>query len=104
MHRKARVGLLPAKSLLHYGVTAVNTNCVPGKIGRRKKRKPYNVVPMQMGHKKVIHFWMAGAVLLGDLLPKTAQAGAHVADHVVFAANDFHTGRVAAIAVTGWKI
>jgi hypothetical protein len=57
-----------------------------------------------MGHKKVIDLGLAWGEFLHNVLPKTAQPGAHIAHHMVRTANNFYAGRVAAIAMPGGKI
>src|SRR5262247_2505745 len=85
-------------------MSAMYTNGIPGYISRRKKRKPHDVIPMHMRHKKIIELGLAGAVILHHLLPQTAQAGTHIAHCVVFTTHDFHACSVAAVTMPGGKI
>src|SRR5215813_7051863 len=85
-------------------MSAMYTNGIPGYVSRRKKRKPHDVIPMHMRHKKIIELGLARAVILHHLLPQTAQAGTHIAHRVVFAIHDFHACSVAAITMPDGKI
>src|SRR5215510_3221357 len=101
IHRKAGSCVLPVKCLLQdrESVTPIDTNGIAWNVGGREKGEPHDVIPMHMGHEEVIDLRGAWAVLAHDLLPKAAQTRAHVADHVLCAANEFHTRRVATIAM-----
>src|SRR5215813_3421968 len=85
-------------------MSAMYTNGIPGYISRRKKRKPHDVIPMHMRHKKIIEPGLPGAVILHHLLPQTAQTGTHIAHCVVFTTHDFHACRVAAVTMPDGKI
>src|SRR5437773_367454 len=101
MHRKAGIRLLSVKGFLHNreGVTPMDANRVAWNIGGGKKGEPHDMIPMHMGHEKVIHLRFAWTVLAHDLLPETAQPRAHIAYGVLCAAHEVHTGGVAPVAV-----
>src|SRR5215510_13047237 len=105
IHWEAGVGLLAVKSLLQdrKGMAPMDANRVAGDIGGWKKGEPHEVIPVHMGHEKIIHLGFAWAVLAHDLLPKTPQPRAHITHHVLGAAHDVHTGGVATVAVPDGK-
>jgi hypothetical protein len=82
----------------------MDANRIAWNVGGWKKGEPHNVIPMHMGHEEVIDLGRAWAVLTHDLLPKAAQPRAHITDHVRRATNEFHTCRVATIAMPCWEI
>src|SRR5215510_11382600 len=85
-------------------MSAMYTNSIPGYISRRKKRKPHDVIPMHMRHKKIIELGLPVAVILHHLLPQTAQTGTHIAHCVVFTTHDCHACSVAAVTMPDGKI
>src|SRR5262245_6400358 len=85
-------------------MSAMYTNSSPGYISRRKKRKPHDVIPMHMRHKKIIALGLPVAVILHHLLLQTAQTGTHIAHCVVFTTHDFHACSVAAVTMPDGKI
>ena len=68
------------------------------------KGESHNVIPMHMGHEKIIHLGFPWTVLAHNLLPETPQPRAHITHHVLGATNNVHTGGVATITVSDRKI
>src|SRR5215510_15836223 len=85
-------------------MSTMYTNGISGYVSRGKKRKPHDVIPMHMRHKKIIELGLAGTVILHDLLSQTAQAGTHIAHREVFTTHDFHARSVAAITMPDGEI
>src|SRR5262245_25429377 len=106
IHWEAGVGLLSVKSLLQdaQGMASMDANRVAGDVSGWKKGEPHEVIPVHMGHEKIIHLGFAWAVLAHDLLPKTPQPRAHITHHVLGATHDVHTRGVATVAVPDRKI
>src|SRR5262245_41474239 len=85
-------------------MSVMYTNGILGYISRRKKRKPHDVIPMHMRHKKIIELGLARAVILYHLLAQIAQVVTHVPYCVVFTTYDFHACSVAAVTMPDGKI
>src|SRR5207253_2530339 len=81
------------------GMAPMDANRVAGDIGGWKKGEPHEVIPVHVGHEKIIHLGVSWTVLAQDLLSETPQPRAHITHHVLAAAHDVHTGGVATIAV-----
>jgi hypothetical protein len=55
---------------------------ITGNVGGRKEWKAHDVVPVHVGHEKMIFLRGLGPMLLHDMLSKTAQASTHITQHV----------------------
>src|SRR5215470_16526068 len=106
VHWKAGVGLLAVQSLLQHweGMAPMDANGVAGDVGGWEKGEPHDVIPVHMGHEKIIHLGCAWTVLAHDLLSETPQPRAHITHHILGATHDVHTRGVATIAVPDRKI
>ncbi len=62
--------MLATKCLFEHGhgMAAVNADGIAGNIGGRKKRKAHDVVPMHMGHKKIVDLRLGRTLFSYDLL------------------------------------
>src|SRR5262245_49820339 len=84
-------------------MSAMYTNGIPGYISRRKKRKPHDVIPIDMRHNKMIEPGLPRAVIIHHLLPQPAQSGFHIAHCVVFTPLDVHACIVASVTMPDGK-
>ena len=103
---EASIGLLAVNSLLQdrEGMAPMDANRVAGDIGRWKKGETHDVIPVHVGHEKIIHLGFPWTVLAHDLLSETAQPRAHITHHILGAIHDVHTRGVAIVAVPDGEI
>jgi hypothetical protein len=69
-----------------------------------EKRETHNVVPMHMRHKEIVGLRLCRPMFAHEMLAEAAQAGSHVANGVEISPDDFHAGRVAAVAVAQGEV
>src|SRR5215813_1011348 len=103
---EAGIGLLAVKSLLQdrERMAPMDANRVAGDVGGWKKGEAQDVIPVHVGHEKIISWGFSWTVLAHDLLPEPAQPRAHITHHVLGAVHDVHTGGVATVAVPDREI
>ncbi len=95
--RKVRLLVLPAQRVAQGFVAAMDADDVAGNVSRREKRKPHDVVPVQMRQEHVEAMLAVGPVFGEQIAPELAHAGAEVAQHVLVAAGrDLDASGVAA--------
>src|SRR5882762_3209782 len=97
--------LLATKGFFEIGVTAVNPNPVSGDVGRSKKRKPHDVVPVKMGLEYVEDVGFGGTVPSKYMVSEGAYAAPQIAQYMLVVARiELHASGVASESVGNRKI
>src|SRR5512143_2218437 len=84
-------------------MASVNPYDIAAHVRRRKKWKSHDMVPMHMGHEKIIDLRLRRSMEREGLLAEAAQPRTHVTEMVISTADDFDTRSVAAVAAAHRK-